>query len=139
MRVNGLDLQLVATRDGFGLQKITVVPLEPGKPLKHSKRLVRAGMAPRELAEVLVDEIRSDPSVKGVKVSETRPATLAGRPAFRVSLTMKDAEGLPLKVVLAGLLDGDAGWRITYVAPARHYFDLDAKEFDRALDTFRIL
>jgi len=138
MRLNGLDRHLVATRDGFGLQKITVVPFEAGKPWKHSKRTVRSGMAPREVAEVAVDEIRSDPSVKSVKVIETRPTTLAGKPGFRVSLSMKDEEGLPLKAILAGLLDGESGWRITYVAPARHYFDLDAREFDKALQSFQV-
>ena len=76
--------------------------MDPGKPLPHTKKTVAEGMRPNELAEVLLDDLRSDGSANGLKVLETRPATIAGAPGFRTTVAFKDAFGLKVKVVLCG-------------------------------------
>jgi len=137
VRINNLDA-LVASRDGWGLQQIKVRELEVGKALPHTKKMVRKGMTPQELAEVLVDDVRTDGSAKGLKVLEVRPATLSGQPGFRALLEFRDGDGLRHKAVLAGLLSGENCWQAVFVAPARHYFDLDLPTFDRALASFTV-
>lgn len=140
IRANGTEEEeLVATRDGFNLQRIMVrrLDVDDDEALEHTKKKLRKGMSAQELADVLVDDVRANPEVSSVKVLETRPATVAGRPGFRATLSFMDG-GLRRQAVLTGMLDDEDLWRVTYVAPARHYFDLDLKTFDAALASFKV-
>lgn len=128
---------LTATRDGWTLQKITVRQLDPDKPLGHTKKPLRQGMAPRELAEVLVDDVRAA-GVGGLTVVETRPATVAGARGFRAVLAYKDGEGLPRRAVLAGAFLGDRVWQVAYDAPERVYFQKDLATYEKALASFTV-
>jgi hypothetical protein len=128
---------LTATRDGWRLQKITVRELDPGKPLAHTKKTLRAEMAPRDLAEVLVDDVRAA-GTSALSVVETKPATVAGAKGFRAVVAYKDGEGLPRRLVLAGAVVGDRVWQLAYDAPERVYFQKDLPTFDRALASFTI-
>jgi hypothetical protein len=138
MKLNHLDDGLVATRDGFNLQSIKIRRVDPGKPLPHTKKTVAKGMRPNELAEVLLDDLRTDGSANGLKVLETRPASIAGAAGFRTTVALKDSFGLKVKAVLCGVMIDDHAWQIVYVAPARHYFEKDLATFDAALASFRV-
>ncbi len=129
---------MVATRDGFALQEIKVARFQAEKPLPHTKKTFTRSTSPQELADVLLDDLRSDGDLKALRVLETRPATLSGQRGFRMLVAFRDADGLRMRAVLAGVLVGKNLWRIVYVAPERHYFDLDLATFDRALATFRV-
>lgn len=95
-------------------------------------------MTPQEISEVLVDDVRTNGAVKGLKVLETRPATISGQRGFRTLLAFRNGDGLKSKAVLSGVLVGKNVWRIVYTAPERYYFDVDLPTFDRALATFRV-
>ncbi len=138
MQLNGVEDGLVATRDGFNLQAIKVRRFEPGKPLPHTKKTLSKGMRPAEVAEVLLDDLRSDAGAKGLKVLETRPLTIAGAQGFRTSVAFKDEYGLKVRAVLCGVLLGDHAWQVAYVAPARYYYDRDLATFDQALASFKV-
>jgi len=133
MKRNFVEDGLVATRDGFNLQEIAVGRVDPGKPLQHTKKVVSKGMRPNELAEVLLDDLRAGGVVNGLRVLDTRPATLGGVPGFRTTVSFKDGRGLKLKAVICGMIVEDRAFRITYVAPARYYFDRDLATFEEAL------
>lgn len=138
MKLNGVEDGLVASRDGFNLQAIKVRRIDPGKPLPHTKKTVARGMRPAELAEVLLDDLRSDAKAKGLKVLETRPVTIGGAPGFRTSVAFKDEYGLKVRAALCGALIGDHAWQLAYVAPARYYYDHDLAVFDKALASFSV-
>jgi hypothetical protein len=126
-----------ATHDGWSLQKITVRQLDPDKPLRHTKRNLRAGMSPRELSEVLVDDIRAS-GANAVAVVDSKPVTVAGERGFRTVVSYKDGEGLPRRLVLAGAFVKDRVWQLGYDAPERVYFQRDLPTFERALASFVI-
>ncbi len=138
MKLNFVDEGLVATRDGFNLQTIRVRKIKYGEDLPHTKKKVSEDMAPLALAEVLLDDLRSDGSANALKVVETRPAAIAGGKGFRTVVAFKDGHGLRFKAVLCGLMAEGRAWQITYVAPARHYFDRDLPVFDAAVGSLRI-
>jgi hypothetical protein len=138
MMLNFIENGLVATRDGFNIQTIRVRKMKYGEELPHTKKKVSKEMAPQDLAEVLLDNLRSDVTANAVKVLETRPATIAGVKGFRTTVAFKDGHGLRHKAVLCGVLAEGRAWQITYVAPARHYFDRDLPAFDAAVASMRI-
>jgi len=138
MMRNGVEDGLIATRDGFNLQTIAIIRADPDDPLPHTKKVVRKGMRPDELAEVLLDDLRGGDGVNGLAVIATRPVTIGGSPGFRATVAFKDEWGMKVKAVVCGTLVGSRAFRITYVAPARHYFDKDLPTFDAALAGVRI-
>lgn len=138
MMMNFVEDGLIATRDGFNLQVIRVRKIGFGADLPHTKKKIAKGMGPRELAEVLLDDLRSDGKANALQVLETRPATIAGAKGFRTTVAFKDAHGLPFRAVLCGVAAEGWAWQIVYRAPARHYFDRDLPAFDAALSSMRI-
>lgn len=138
MKRNRVEDGLVATRDGFNLQTIAITRVDPGKALAHTKKQVAKGMRPDELAEVLLDDLRASGVANGLAVLDTRPLVIGGSPGFRTTVAFKDSWGMKVKMVICGTIVGDRGFRITYVAPARHYFDKDLATFDQAVAAFQI-
>jgi hypothetical protein len=138
MMMNFVKNGLVATRDGFNLQSVKVRKIKFGEDLPHTKKKISQGMTPQDLAEVLLDDMRSDGSVNALKVLETRPLTISGQKGFRTTVAFKGSYGLRYKAVLCGVMAEGRSWQITYAAPARYYFDRDLAAFDAALASMRI-
>jgi hypothetical protein len=138
MMLNFVENGLVATRDGFNIQMIRVRKIKFGEDLPHTKKKVLEHMAPQDLAEVLLDDLRTDGTANALKVLETRPATIAGGKGFRTTVAFKDGHGLRHKAVLCGVMAEGRAWQVSYVAPARHFFDRDLKAFDAAVASLRI-
>lgn len=138
MKRNFVEDGLVATRDGFNLQTIAITRVDPGKPLAHTKKKVTKGMRPDELAEVLLDDLRASGDANGLAVLDTRPLAIGGSPGFRATVAFKDGWGMKVKAVICGTIVEDRAFRITYVAPARHYFEKDLATFDAAVAAFKI-
>ena len=138
MKRNFVEDGLVATLDGFNLQTIAITRVDPGKPLAHTKKKVAKGMRPDELAEVLLDDLRASGDANGLTVLEARPLLIGGSPGFRTTVAFKDGWGMKVKAVICGTIVEDRGFRLTYVAPARHYFEKDLATFDAAVAAFKI-
>lgn len=113
---------LAATRDGFALQWLQVECWKPPTP----------GLLPEELAERTASVVgwRSNATL-----TASRPATLAGRPGFRVELSYGEG-GLDFRYVAVGADLGERRCMVSYAAPARHYFARDLPAFERAVETF---
>lgn len=130
---------LLATRDGPVLQRILANRTEFGKPLGESKKSPRKDMLPEEAAELMRDELTTGGGVTGVSVLENSPATFAGRQGFHLVLRFRTPDGLTMKAVVFGAIGDDALYELAYVAPERHYFDLDLPTFGKVRDSFHIL
>jgi hypothetical protein len=138
MKANGIEHGLVATRDGFNLQTLRFRRLTLGTPLPHTRKVLSAGLSPEDLAEILIDDLRSDGSALGLQVLETRPATVAGQPGFRAVFAFKNSDGLRFKAATAGVLVDGYAWQLTYVAAARYYFERDLPLFEKTLASLAI-
>src|SRR5260221_10691689 len=103
MRANQ-DVIVVATRDGPLLQQIFVERLQVGKPLPSTKKTIVADMMPQEVAEVVADDLVSNPGTKGIQIVENAPASVGGHPGFRILAAFKDRDGLKYKNVVYGVL-----------------------------------
>lgn len=129
---------LVVTRDGLALQQIVISRAPVDKELKHTKRRFDAKLPPHELAEITLDNVRSDPAVTNFAVEENAPVTICGHPGYKVVYTWALKGGYRLKRVHYGFLDGTWIYQIVYQAAARHYFDRDLATFDKVKDSFRL-
>ena len=138
MRYNTDDYLLV-TRDGVLLQSILVQSINVNDSLKHTKKKFRKGMLPLEASEVIMDNIASNSTVHDCEVKESKSVKVAGYPGFRVAFGYKTDEGMKVKGVAYGLMQGEWFYLIKYTAPQRHYFDRDLKTFERVVASARLI
>jgi len=130
---------LLVTRDGLLLQFIRIERVSVEQELLHTKKKFTRGMQPQEAAELEVDNMRSSPEVFNFELIENIPTTVGGRSGFRLLYSWKTKDGLRLKRVHYGFLDGKWVYRLIYQAAARHYFDKDLATFERVRESFRLL
>ena len=135
--LGGTDL--TATKEGLPLHRMTVEHLDIKDPLPHSKRTVTPQMSAFEVAEAVLDDLRSDHDMLNFEVAENTPFDLGGRPGFRLVLNYRNAEKLRLSELRYGCLAGSKVYFLRYVAPTRYYFERDRAEVEETAKTFRVL
>jgi len=127
------------TRDGLLLQQIIIGRTGIDKELPHTKRKLSKGMLPQEVAEVIIDNIRSNPNISNQNVLENSPARLSGYTGFKLIYSYQTKEGLRIKGACYGAVVGDWYYYVLYEAPERYYFTKDYQVFEQVKDTFKIL
>lgn len=137
MRSNRTQDALWITRDGILLQSIAIERLALDKALPHTKKTFTRGMLPQEVADIELDELRSNRNMLYVEVLENTPRTIDGHPGFKMVYTSWTEDGLRIKHIHYGVLLEDGVYRIRYRAPLHHYFDKDLGTFERLLASMR--
>lgn len=130
---------LLVTRDGIPLQFIKIERASVEQELPHTKKKFTARMPANDAADVEVDGLRSSPDLFNFELLDNNPASIGGRPGFRLLYSWKAKDGLRLKRVHYGFVDGKWVYRLIYQAAARHYFDRDLSTFERVRESFRLL
>ena len=120
MRSNN-DKLLLMTKDGIYLQRIVIsrINLSDEKQFSATKKRVTKEMLPQEVADVVADNALSETGYTFEKVEESAPATVAGKPGFRLQFTYATKDGLRYRSICYGIVSGDHLYRIMYFAPAR--------------------
>jgi hypothetical protein len=130
---------LLVTRDGVNLQTIRIERVAIGDELTHTKRKLAKGISPQDVAEVELDEVRSDQGVRGFELLQNVPVQVAGLPGFKLVYSFRAVNGLRLRRVHYGVLVRGWVYRVQYQAPARYYFGRDLATFERVRESFRLL
>jgi hypothetical protein len=136
---SSMDKSLLITRDGVLLQTIIIERLKATDELRYTKKKLEPSMLPHEAAEVIGDNIGSDPSITDFTLLENAPATIANRAGFRLLYTFKNRDGLRFKGVYCGFISGDWFYALRYTAPARYYFDKDVGTFEQVVSSFAFI
>jgi hypothetical protein len=129
---------LLLTRDGINLQYIRIARVAVGDELTHTKKKFAKRMSVQEIAEVELDEVRSDQAVRNFEPVENVPFQVASLPGFKLVCTFKAENGLRLRRVHYGVLVRDRVYRVQYQAPARYYFEKDLATFERVRESLRV-
>lgn len=131
--------QLLITKDGFSLQRINIFRLEVDEDLPHTKKKLVEGMLPQEVADVVIDNFRSNTGIMNQEILENSPAQIAGRPGFKILYKYQTNAGLNVKGVNYGFMSGKWFYEILYEAAERHYFARDLAAFEKIKDTFSLI
>jgi PsbP-like protein len=128
------------TRDGFPLQSIYIGRTRVDElELKYTKKKLTKGMLPQEVAEVLLDNMASNPAMKNLEVKENKPTKISGKRAAKIIVMYENQDGLKLKTISYRLVMDEWLYTISYTAPQRYYFDRDVKTFEKIVANFRFL
>ena len=128
-------LRSFATHDGFGLQIIRLSQRSITDAFKYTKKTLSPDMLPLQVARIIADDIRANPDVVDLIISEMSPATLAGSEAFRLNLNYRSKAGLRRQSIVYGCIDKGLLTLLSFDAPRRHYFSPDLPTFERMKDS----
>ena len=126
------------TRDSLLLQQISIGRVSVNDELPHTKKKLSQGMLPQEAAEVLTDSIRANPNLIRQEIMENIPATVGGKPGFKLHYTYSTKEELKIEGLLYGALADQWLYYVLYEAPAQHYFKKDLQVFEGTRGSFQI-
>ena len=96
-------------------------------------------MLVNDLADVDIDNLRSNPKNLHFEILENQVVALDGKDAYRFMFRYQTDEGFKKKGIIYGVQHADVLYRIGYVAAEQHYFDLNEKAFASFIQSFRFL
>jgi len=129
------------TRDGLTLQRIAIGKMTAETEFSHTKKQITKDSLAQEVAEVILDNFRSNPELQNQQVVENIPVKIAGYPGFKLIYTYKTKQGLTVKVAQYGLIVTSpitSFYYLIYEAPDQHYFAKDLPTFERLKETFTL-
>lgn len=129
---------LTMTRDGLSLQSVRIVREPFDKELPFTRRKLEKNMLPQEVAEIIIDNFRSNQNISNFQVGENQPATVGGYPGFKIIYSYQAKENLKKQGIHYGALIDQWLYRVFLEAPARHYFPRDLSILERVKDTFKV-
>lgn len=130
---------LEATRDGTEVQRIAVANVAAERAFPLTKRAAAPNATPSELAELAMAEMKALGTSFGtqLEVVSTEPATIAGNKGFRASLVHTSVDGLVMKHLYAGFVNGKTYTSAWFYAPELHYYERDLPAFETTLASLR--
>ena len=126
------------TRDGFLLQQICIGRIAVAEELPNTKKKFAPDMIPLEAAEIIVDEFRSNTNLTNQEIMENIPASVGGRPGFKLHYTYRAEQRLKMEGLFYAALAGPWLYYVIYEAPAQHYFNKDLEQFEQTRASFQI-
>lgn len=132
------DRDLLMTKDGFLLQTIRITRRDYGSTIENTDRTITQGMEAQDAAQLLLDAFAADQSRHNLRIVSNTPATIDGRPGFRIEVTYKTPEGLTIHETAYVALVEDSYVIARYTAPDRHYHELHSGAFEKVVEGMKI-
>ena len=130
-------LLVMVTRDGTDLQAMILKKRPTAQGFANTKKRASPGIPPQDLAEIVLDDIRSNPLFIDPQLIETSPSTLGGVPGFKLSIRYRNKAGLPKQAVYYGCLKNDFLYMLIFAAPQRFYYPSNLPTFEVVKNSFR--
>jgi hypothetical protein len=131
--------EVLITKDGFSLQFIRISRSPIEKQLRYTEKKFTKEMLPQEVAEIVIQNFRSNPNVMNQDILANNPAKIGGYPGFNIVVSFQTTNGLTKQSNVYGFLSGDSYYEILYEAPKRYYFAKFQSDFERVKETFKLL
>jgi len=130
---------VLITKDGLSLQFIRISRSPIEKELQHTEKKFTKEMLPQEVAEIVIQNFRSNSNIMNQQILTNNPAEIGGYPGFKIVVVFQTKAGLTKQSIIYGFLSGDSYYEILYEAAKRYYFTKDESDFEKVKDTFKLL
>ncbi len=132
--------ELIVSRDGPDLQKITVRLVELDAAFPTLERPATTDMLPDELADRFIANLRKaqQDNLPSWETLAIVPMRLDGNPGFRVDGAYTTDDGVRYRLIAIGATTDSAFASIVYEAARLHFFDRSLPDFERSLASFAI-
>lgn len=129
----------IMTKDGTVLDQIAVEMHRIDKKLEFTKKMYFKEMTIQDLAEIEIDNFKSNTDVSAFEITQNTPVMIDGREGFKVEYTYTAKGGLPVRGIHYGLMRDNFVYRIHYEAAAQHYFEKYKNDFERFIESFKLI
>ncbi len=130
---------LLLTRDGVVLESISISRLPVTEKLEHTRKKLRRDMLPQEISEVILDDLRLNTNLLNFQLLENVPTKIDSFPGFKLTYQYEGNNGVLYKTILLGFIRKSLYYQLKYDAAARYYFDRYLPDFEKVVQTFRIM
>ena len=127
------------SKNGPYLDFIMIQSRPLAKGFRFTKQELNSNMLPHEAAQVIIDNLRSDPLIRTFHLLASEPAMIGGREGFRLTYSYRDQHGVVLKTIYHGTLLPDRFFNIRYTAAQRYYFENELPAFNGVLNSLQLV
>ena len=126
------------SKNGPYLEYMLIQARPLAQPFRFTRQRLSTAMLPHEAAELVVDNLRADPLIRGFRFQASEPAVVDGHSGFKLTYGYLDKYGVELKTVYYGVVLPDHFFNLRYTAARRFYFDNEAAAFNQVLDSLQL-
>jgi hypothetical protein len=129
---------LFLSKDGPLLDAVQVDVWSVGAPFGTTKKNLQKSMLVQELADLVLDDYRTNPDFIGLTLLENEPAVVANTEGFKLTFTHRNLDGLKIKTMVYGFMTKTKLYRLRYSAPEVHYFEKEISSFESMISSFSV-
>jgi hypothetical protein len=129
---------VMISRDGPFLQYIIFQERPLDRRFRYTRKKLAPDMLPHEAAEVILDDIVSDPMLINVEVLDSAPAIVDDHDGFRLLFRYRNRDGLKLQTLYYGFFHGNTFYNLRFTAAQRYYFESDIETFETIRASFHV-
>lgn len=127
------------SKDGPYLEYILVQSRSLEQGFRFTNQKLNPGMLPHEAAQLITDNLHSDPLIRQFRLLASEPAMVGGHAGFRLLYSYRDQFGVEIKTIYYGVILPDLFFNMRYTATQRHYFEKELPVFYKVFDSLRFL
>jgi hypothetical protein len=128
----------MCSKEGPFEQYIYVQQRHVSKEFPNAKKTLVPGMKPKQIADVIVQELSSDPDVLDLRIMERGLAKVNQYDGFKMLFTYRVKDGYSFKTLLYGFVHGDWYYAIRYNADVGKFSAEDIRVFEKIVKTFAL-
>jgi hypothetical protein len=126
------------SKDGPYLDYILIQSKPLYQGFRFTNQKLNPDMLPHETAQLITDNMRSDPLIRRFRLLDSKPAMVDGHEGFKLVYSYQDTYGVDIKSVYYGVILPDLFFNLRYSAPQRHYFEKELPAFNEVVDSLRL-
>jgi hypothetical protein len=123
------------SKDGPYLEYILIQSRPLAQGFRFTNQKLSPDMLPHEAAQLIADNMRSDPLIRQFRLLASEPAMVGGQPGFRLIYSYRDQYGVETKTIYYGVILPNLFFNLRYTATQRHYFDKELPAFNEVFDS----
>ena len=126
------------SKDGPYLEYILIQSRSLAQGFRFTRQKLKPDMLPHEAAQVIADNMRSDPLIRQLQLLASEPAMVGGQAGFRLIYSYQDPYGVSTKTIYYGVILPNQFFNLRYTAADRYYFDKELPAFNQVVDSLRL-
>ncbi len=125
------------SKDGPYLEYILIQSRPLAQGFRFTRQKLDPDMLPHEAAQLITDNMRSDPMIRQWRLLASEPAMVGGHSGFRLTYSYQDPNGVTTKTIYYGVILSNQFFNLRYTAAQRYYFDKELPAFNQVVDSLR--
>jgi hypothetical protein len=138
MQLSTQDSEMLS-KDGPYLEYILIQSRSMAQGFRFTNQQLTPDMLPHEAAQLVTDNMRSDPLIRKLRMLASEPAMVGGHAGFRLVYSYQDPSGVEIKTIYYGVILPDLFFNLRYTATQRYYFEKELPAFNEVLGGLRFV